>query len=66
MLISKGSQGVLILAEFVEDGVPVFVGEGCLYLKFLTSECGIYKTVCIWGVFHSECPSSEVPLYFTK
>ena len=34
-LISKAcayySQGVLVLAVFVQDGVPAFVGEGCLY-----------------------------------
>ena len=27
------SQGVLVLAVFVQDGVPVLVGEGCLYVK---------------------------------
>ena len=32
MLISK-ARGVLILAVFVQDGVPVLVGEGHLYLK---------------------------------
>ena len=27
------SQGVLVLAVFVQDGVPALVGEGRLYLK---------------------------------
>ena len=36
MLISKAyaySQGVLVLALFMQDGVPALVGEGRLYLK---------------------------------
>ena len=36
------SQGVLVLAVFVQDGVPVLVGEGCLYVK------------CEW-VWYSQC-----------
>ena len=36
ILISKAcaySQVVLVLAVFVQDGVPALVGEGCSYLK---------------------------------
>ena len=36
MLISKACaycQGVLVLAVFVQDGVPAFVCEGCFCLK---------------------------------
>ena len=30
-MLTANSRGTLVLAVFVQDGVPVFVGEGCLY-----------------------------------
>ena len=33
MLFEGMRQGALVLAVFVQDGVPVLIGEGCLYIS---------------------------------